>query len=335
MMFRASRRAFSLVIIMFLSLLLAATGIVAGLGASPAHATWNPQPPLSEDYGCIKWDRIWIPQDDYASYQVEGQSGSLPQNGWWYVKTGYLNGASEVTVVAKNYYDPDKKFTFSFSTEPDSSCAQAQNAISVTKGTCNSGDSLWNVNVSLANTADATGWPLPPGNLVDFDPQFPAYGAQFRYGGEIADGQSAATTLGLPPGTYKVYEVLPSGQRIYRLTRFIDGKCGTAVVSSYDPNYSGGSTTTVIRPRLAARKITSIRGGVVTVNNRYGKTTLPVKVKFDPRRGKTIIRSRTLKRGEVWRVVNRKVRLTAVVTVTYRLNGRTYLWKKTLRRSSR
>jgi len=299
----------------FLGLLLAALLVVVGLGISPASALWPPAAPTQQDYGCVKWDRYKVPENDDVAYYVNGQG--VPPDTW--ISTA---GAAHIDVVAKHWNGSTQTFPLTFTAEPDSSCGQAQNEITATKGTCNSGDMLWNVHVSVVNTADATGWPLPPGSLVDFDPQFPAYGAQFRYDSEVADGQSATGTLGLPPGTYKVYEVLPSGDKVYRFTTFIDGKCGSAVVSSYDPNYAGGSNGSGASAGLVKATAKKVK---VRLVNRGVKSATTFQVTVKPKGKKAKVVTRTVAKGAATVVT---VRAKEAVKVIVRANGKVVLKTK-------
>lgn len=285
---------------------------VVGLVAGPAQAAeWDPPAPTASDLCGTKWDRVWIPEDGYTDYRINGDSVA---QGTYHP----LSGASTVEVVAKNYIDPDKTFTLMFDTGPDSSCPAAlPNTVEVVSRECWASQGVWKVGLNYRNTPDNT-WPVVNPTMY-FLWSAGTAAKDDRYLGEVADGATVAMITTLLPGTHTVTEIHPDLSETNLGTVFAGGPCGNEKVPPGDPSGLGGPLSV---PGAAQASVTksSCKAVKVSLDNRGVKaaTKFTVVVKGKPKRKVT----RTVaKNGSA--SVKIKTKKPKKVTVKATTSGRT------------
>lgn len=371
---RASRQALRLALMMALGLLLAVTMTITGSATLPAHAAgsatpsaqaaWNPPPPIPDDKCGTKWDRVWIPRDDYSGYLIDGNV--IGQETWYYTK-----GATTVTVVIKNNFDPDKTFTFSFGTEPDSTCVEAPNTVQLAATGCDPETGRTRGVVALNNTLDNTTWPLPSGAVVDLRRWDDQSRWLVNYPSEIPDGGSASVAsisdsdVGagvngfshMMPGTYEVsLETEDSPRTKLPQTVFVPDLCGRLGIPPGDPSGLGGPITKgggggkgdpgagddggkgganfgKFLPRVKVKRVgCTVK---VVLKNRLGAAPVRFRVVLNPAHGKTT-RYRPLVKANRKRVIKRHHFATpGRAKVVYKMAGKKHVKQKRLVRCSR
>ncbi len=321
MNFRTSRQALRLAITT-LGLLLAAAMIIAGSGFSPAAAaTWNPPAPTSDDRGCIKWDRVWIPQTDDASYRVYGTSTALSR-GWYYTK-----GASSVTIEAYDNFHPNKSFTLTFSTAPDSSCTEAQDTAQVSVGACNPATGGSPLTLNYRNVADMSGWPRDEANVVitRWDNRWDSGGVLVATKDqEVADGATASVSTfwnGQPivagPGTHTISLSVNGGALRQVGTIFVPSCKPEVPVPPGDPSGKGGpqggTSSNSARPDAKVLKVTRKLIRLQLINRGVNSDT-PFQIVAKPKGKKAKKVVRVISKGDI-RIVTIKVRKAVKVKV--------------------
>lgn len=351
---RTSRQALRLAFTMVVALLVSAVMTITGLGAFPAYASdWNPPSPIPDDNCGTKWDRYRLIEQSGTVYRVNDEPVAA---GVWLS----TSGAATVTVVAKNYFDPDKTFTFTFGTEPDASCQEAKDTVQLTATGCG-GDGYVSVVVTFTNVADSSGWSRTEtalslerwdgksGRVLYHGPEIPDGGTYSWTSLHIlAAGSSNGWFSNMMPGTYEVWldETASNPRKVQLQSIFVPDLCGKFGVPPGDPsglggpggtggnggngNYGGigsfGGTKPLPRIKVKQAGCTV----KVKLDNRKVRSAVLFRVTLKPAKGKTFVRTVKVKPGARKVVKRHHFVVPGRAKVVYKLAGKKYVKKQHL-----
>jgi hypothetical protein len=287
------------------------TSMIALTGGlvNPASAADPPLPaPVASDLCGVSKDRAYLSNDADPTTDVSwvDSTGVYYAAGEW----NSTDQASSLTLTVKIWGASGlTTYTYApitFGVEPDSSCAQALDTVSVSGMTCMSNGGT-RATFTYVNTPDI-GWPQTFVTMFA-DRWDSGQSASFNFTNEgetVPEGGSVSVTGGdtlyiktekeffLAPGTYRMWvQTVESGQRQLSNTFFVPA-CGGYKVPPGDPSGQGGQTGTgdgtATKPKGFLKQVSPYKVKVKVVNKGVGRKT-KVKAVINPVKGKTVVKS--------------------------------------------
>lgn len=284
------------------------TSMIALTGGlvNPASAADPPLPaPVASDLCGVSKDRAYLSNDADPTTDVSwvDSTGVYYAAGEW----NSTNQASSLTLTVKIWGASGlTTYTYApitFGVEPDSSCVQALDSVSVSGMTCmpNGGT---RATFTYVNTPDI-GWPQTLVSMIAVR-RDNAHSASFNFtaGSEqVPEGGSVSVTGGdtlairtdkeffLLPGTYDMrVQTAESGQRKLPNTFFVSA-CGDYKVPPGDPSGQGGQTGgATTKPKGFLKQVSPYKVKVKAINKGVARKTT-FKVVINPIKGKTVVKS--------------------------------------------